>query len=50
MIVYSDTVIDPRTVVVEPFNAAITNRAMLASSGPYGQTIRAKLSAFNHFK
>ena len=53
MIADSDTVVDPRTMVVESLYAVAADRAMPATTCPYQLTIGAELSAVNvleHFE
>ena len=46
----ANTIVDPGTVVVKSFNAAITHRAVLAATRPDCEAVGAKLSAVNHFQ
>ena len=47
VILNSDTVIDPRAVVVETLDALVTNRTMLRPRCPYDQAFGAELNGVN---
>lgn len=50
MIANSYTIVDPWTVMVEPFNTLIANAAMARPLSSYDLTIRAKQNRIKIFK